>query len=239
MSKLVHQLTAADRASITRHFLHLDESDRRLRFGTALDDEGIRSYCGKLDFDQGAVFGVYGESLELDGVAHLALWHGAAEVGLSVLARARGAGIGGLLFDRAALHARNLGIAELFMHCLRENEAIRHIAKRAGMRIISEAGEADAYLELPKPTPLTIGQELYEQQCALIDWTLMHQVAQAERVGQTLDAATLDAATLGGVTLGAATLNAATLGAAAPRLPVPPFSISRGVGSSRNTRVFL
>ena len=247
MSKLVHQLTAADRASLTRHFLQLDESDRRLRFGIAIDDDGIRSYCGKLDFDQGALFGVYGASLELDGVAHLALWNGAAEVGLSVLSRARGAGIGGLLFDRAALHARNMGIAELFMHCLRENEAIRHIAKRAGMRIISEAGEADAYLELPKPTPLTIGQELYEQQCALIDWTLMNQLAQAERAGQSVNttvrkasarkASTPKASTPKASTRRASTVNASAVTASAKCRPAPPSSILRAADSSRNTRV--
>lgn len=182
MSKLVHQLSSADRERIFRHFSLLDAEDRRLRFGATLDDGGIRSYCNSLDFDKGAVFGVFGASLELDGVAHLALWKGAAEVGLSVLSGARGAGIGSLLFNRAMLHARNGGVAELFMHCLRENAAIRHIAERAGMRIVSEAGEADAYLDLPLPTAFTVGQELYEQQCALIDWTLMNQLAQVERV---------------------------------------------------------
>lgn len=184
MSQLVHQLTPADRERIFRHFAQLNAQDRRLRFGTVLDDTGIRAYCDKLDFDKGAVFGVFGASLELDGVAHLALWPGAGEVGLSVLASARGTGVGSRLFDRAALHARNSGVAELFMHCLRENAAIRHIAKRAGMRIVSEAGEADAYLELPLATPFTVGQELYEQQCALIDWTLMNQLDQVERIAR-------------------------------------------------------
>ena len=218
MSQLVHQLGPADHARIAQHFLQLNDDDRRLRFGSVLDDAGIRSYCGKLDFDAGAVFGVYGNDLQLDGVAHLALWHGAGEVGLSVLTGARGAGIGGLLFDRAALHARNMGIAELFMHSLRENEAIRHIARRAGMRIVTEAGEADAYLELSKPTSLTIGQELYEQQCALIDWTLMNQLAQAQGL----------VAGVGGA-----------VSVLAPRLPAPPSSTSRAAGSSRNTRVCL
>jgi GNAT superfamily N-acetyltransferase len=184
MSQLVHQLTRADRERIHRHFLQLGNEDRRLRFGTVLDDTGIRAYCDKLDFEQGALFGVFGASLELDGVAHLAQWPGAAEVGLSVLASARGTGVGSRLFDRAMLHARNSGVAELFMHCLRENAAIRHIAKRAGMRIVSEAGEADAYLELPLATPFTVGQELYEQQCALIDWTLMAQLDQVERIAR-------------------------------------------------------
>lgn len=184
MSQLVHQLTHADRERIYRHFSQLGTEDRRLRFGTVLDDTGIRTYCDKLDFEKGALFGVFGSSLELDGVAHLALWPGAAEVGLSVLSSARGTGVGSRLFDRAMLHARNSGVAELFMHCLRENAAIRHIAKRAGMRIVSEAGEADAYLELPLATPFTVGQELYEQQCALIDWTLMSQLDQVERIAR-------------------------------------------------------
>lgn len=186
MSKLVHHLTQADRERIYRHFIKLDSEDRRLRFGSVLDDDGIRAYCDKLDFDKGAVFGVFGGSLELEGVAHLALWKGAAEVGLSVLASSRGTGIGTLLFNRAALHARNCRVAELFMHCLRENAAIRHIARNAGMRIIAEAGEADAYLELPMPTPFTVGQELYEEQCALIDWTLMNQLEQTERLARAV-----------------------------------------------------
>ncbi len=189
MSRLVHQLTRADLDRITRHFLKLDAEDRRLRFGFALDDGGICAYCAQLDFDKGALFGVFGvfgvfgalgrpdTGLELDGVAHLALWRGTGEVGLSVLASARGTGIGSLLFDRALLHARNSGVAELFMHSLRENAAIRHIAQRAAMRIVTDTNEADAFLELPPATALTLGQELYEQQCALIDWTLMHQVA--------------------------------------------------------------
>ena len=184
MAKLVHQLTLGDRERIYRHFVRLDAEDRRMRFGAALDDAGIRAYCDKLDFTAGALFGVFGVALELDGVAHLALWRGAAEVGLSVLSHARGAGIGGLLFDRAALHARNNGIAELFMHSLRENEAIHRIAKRAGMRIVTDAGEVDAFLALPPPDGLTLGQEIYEQQCALIDWTLMHLLEQGERLGR-------------------------------------------------------
>lgn len=187
MSRLVHQLTPADLGRITHHFLKLDAEDRRLRFGMQLDDAGIRSYCGRFDFDKDALFGVFGQiegapdgGFALDGVAHLALWRGTGEVGLSVLAAARGQGIGSLLFDRALLHARNSGVAELFMHSLRENEAIRHIARRAGMRIVTDAHEADAFLELPLATPFTVGQELYEQQCALIDWTLKHQMVRAK-----------------------------------------------------------
>jgi len=180
MSKLAHPLTQGDRERISRHFLKLGSEDRRLRFGTALEDAAIEAYCAQLKFEQSALFGVFGPSLELDGVAHLALWPGAAEVGLSVLEHARGYGIGSLLFARAALHARNSGVSELFMHCLRENAPIRRIAERAGMRIIVDSGEADAFMELPLPTPFTVGQELYENQCALVDWTLMSQVAQPD-----------------------------------------------------------
>lgn len=89
-------------------------------------------------------------------------------------------------------------------------------ARRAGMRIVTEAGEADAYLELPGPTPLTIGQELYEQQRALVDWALMNQLAAAH---------------------GVAAVFGRTASVSVPRLRVPPSSIVRAAGSSRNRRV--
>ena len=83
----------------------------------------------------------------------------------------------------------------------------------------------------------------------LFDWTLMIQVAEAERVGQIVNASSVDvssvdvsrlnasAVTASAVTASAVTASAVT--ASAKRLPAPPSSISRVAGSSRNTRVCL
>ena len=46
-----------------------------------------------------------------------------------------------------------------------------HIAKKAGMEIQREYGEADAYLRLLPPSPGTVMQEALEEQFATIDYT--------------------------------------------------------------------
>jgi hypothetical protein len=47
-----------------------------------------------------------------------------------------------------------------------------HIAKKAGMEIKREYGEADAYLHLPPPSPASVMREALEEQAALIDYAV-------------------------------------------------------------------
>jgi hypothetical protein len=47
-----------------------------------------------------------------------------------------------------------------------------HIAKKAGMEIERDYGEADAYLRVLPPSPGTVLQEAIEEQFATIDYTL-------------------------------------------------------------------
>ena len=44
-----------------------------------------------------------------------------------------------------------LDVDTLYMQCLSSNQTMMHIAKKAGMEIHREYGEADAYLRLPPP----------------------------------------------------------------------------------------
>ena len=94
----------------------------------------------------------------LVGVAHVALFEGAAELGLSVLPSHRRRGIATALFDRGALHARNRGIVELFVHCLSAVRAMRRIARNAGMRVLVEGAGTDAWIELQPATAFTLGR---------------------------------------------------------------------------------
>jgi hypothetical protein len=59
----------------------------------------------------------------------------------------------------------------LYMQCLSSNQTMMHIAKKAGMEIKREYGEADAYLQIPPPSPGTLLQEALEEQVATIDYT--------------------------------------------------------------------
>ena len=182
---LVKQLAERDRRRMLKHFMALDDSDRLLRFGTVLPDEQVGAYVGKIDLRRDTVYGVYNQVFKLVAVGHLAFApkeqltavnvtttkDKVAEFGVSVSKSARGLGIGTRLFERAAIHCRNCDVDTLYMHCLSSNQTMMHIAKKAGMEIQREYGEADAYLRLLPPSPGTVMQEAIEEQFATIDYT--------------------------------------------------------------------
>ena len=192
---LVKQLQERDRRRMARHFLSLDKSDRLLRFGTVLPDEQLQAYVDRIDFSRDSVYGVYNRMFRLVAVGHLAFSPkekipvGAAattkdrvaEFGVSVSASARGNGIGSKLFERAAIHCRNVDVDTLYMHCLSSNQTMMHIAKKAGMAIQRERGEADAYLRLMPANPASMLQEAMEEQVATLDYNFKANKRFAEK----------------------------------------------------------
>jgi GNAT superfamily N-acetyltransferase len=171
----VRALSSIDRVELERHFLALDPADRRLRFGATIGDATVRAYVKRIAFDRDTVFGVADDNLRLLGVAHLARLEGAAELGISVLKGHRLQGVGGALMARAVMRARNVGLRTLFMHCLAENEAILHLARKLGMDIVTDAPEADARLSLPPADASSFFGEVLEQRVALFDHALKTQ----------------------------------------------------------------
>lgn len=181
----IKELNERDRRALLEHFLALNDDERLLRFGSVLPDELVTRYIQKINFARDAVFGVYNDNLELVGVGHLAfIPSGAlpgmerktareriAEFGVSVLAPYRGQGIGTRLFERAAVHCRNNDVDTLYVHCLASNAPMMHIAKKAGMQIHREQGEADAYLTLPPADPSSVMREAFDEQVATLDYS--------------------------------------------------------------------
>lgn len=173
----VQRLNSRHREEIARHLLQLPDEDRRLRFGHVIRDDAIRAYVAGIDFARDRVFGINGEALELVGVAHLALdpAASAAELGLSVDPRRRGNGHGYALLKRALLHAANIGCRVLFMHCLAENAIMMHLARKAGLLLVLEGGEADGRLKLDRRRHGSALLEAVADQVALIDNLLKQQ----------------------------------------------------------------
>lgn len=183
---MVKQLAERDRRRMLKHFMALDDADRLLRFGTVLPDQQLAGYVNRIDFARDTVYGVYNKVFRLVAVGHLAFApkeqmsmasgttdkERVAEFGVSVSRSARGLGIGSKLFERAAIHCRNSDVDTLYMHCLSSNQTMMHIAKKAGMEIAREYGEADAHLRLLPPSPGTVLKEAIEEQFATIDYTL-------------------------------------------------------------------
>lgn len=179
----IRSLGVSHRERIAQHLLALDEHDRYLRFGYLANDEQIRRYVKGLNFERDEIFGIYNRKLELIAMAHLAYspdrsYDSCAEFGVSVLKTARGRGYGGLLFDRAVMHARNYGVSLLFIHALSENTAMLKIARNAGATVERAGAETEAYLRLAPATLDTQMSEMVEEQIARTDYRLKVQAKQ-------------------------------------------------------------
>jgi GNAT superfamily N-acetyltransferase len=168
----IRELSRLERTALEPHLLALHGDDRRLRFGAPLNDDAVRAYVARIDFERDAAFGVYDDALRLVGAAHVARGNGHAELGVAVLPVNRGCGIGRALLARAHLRARNWGVRALFMHCLTENAAMMHLARMQGMQIVVDSGEADAWLTLPPADASSHFGEVFAQRVALFDYAL-------------------------------------------------------------------
>jgi GNAT superfamily N-acetyltransferase len=178
----VQRLTEGSRPELSRHFLSLDREDVRLRFGVVIPAAAIAEYVERIDFDTDAVFGVHDEELALMAVAHVAFTEDMAELGVSVLPGHRGRGLGSALLARAAEHVRNRFVTRLFMYCLAENAAMMHIARKLGMKICIDTGEADAFLKLAPADPASVTGEFVEQRLALFDYALKSQAMRIKEL---------------------------------------------------------
>jgi GNAT superfamily N-acetyltransferase len=188
-SVFVKELTPRMRRRLLKHFIALSAADRLLRFGSIVSDDVITRYVDNIDFSRDTVFGVYDRRLRLLGVGHLAfalrgpaVGSGVtekalvAEFGVSVAAAARGKGVGSALFERAAIRCRNADVDTLTMQCLSSNKVMMHIAKKAGMEIHRDYGEADAYLKILPADPGSVMHEAWQEQAATLDYTVKANV---------------------------------------------------------------
>jgi GNAT superfamily N-acetyltransferase len=156
---LTARLREPDRAALEAHFLALGSEDRRLRFGAPIPDEVVQAYVARIDFVRDGAFAVQDDAGRIAAAVHVAFTQDSAELGLSVLPDFRGQGLGNALFARAVTHLRNRGAREVFVHCLTENGAMMHLARKHRMRIVQEGGETDARLAVDPPDAFTFYDE--------------------------------------------------------------------------------
>jgi RimJ/RimL family protein N-acetyltransferase len=124
-------------------------------------------------------------------MAHLAFsvdphWATCAEFGVSVDQKMRGRGLGARLFERAVMHARNQGVALLFIHALSENTPMLKIARKAGARVERDGSESDAYLTLPVANIDSQVNEMIEEGMADLDFQIKARAKQFMQILHTL-----------------------------------------------------
>lgn len=159
----------SEKTRVVMHLHSLGADDRRLRFGSVVDDNFITRYVDDYWNKQGAWFGTFDGSV-IVAVVHVAINGDEAELGLSVDPQYRGKKLGQKLFERAAFYIKSKNIKHVFMHCLSENAAMRHLAHKYGMTLVTQYGETDARAAIDFPyNPLDPINEAVAQQLALYD----------------------------------------------------------------------
>lgn len=166
---LPRKLSLLDKTKLVVHLTSLEGEDRRLRFGGTVSDDYIKSYIENSFKTDSKWFGVDHIDGHLVAACHVAIVNNEAELGCSVDKDYRGQGLAQLMFDRAVTWLRTRGITHVFMHCLTENQAMRHIAKKNSMVVVSEYGESDARVNIEPATPSTIAKDVYMDRVALYD----------------------------------------------------------------------
>lgn len=162
------KLTVLDKDKIVEHLLSLQGEDRRLRFGAMVSDNFIENYVHSSFNTTSKWFGCE-EDGRIVSACHAAVFNNDAELGCSVDKEYRGHGLAQLMFDRAVTWLRTQGIKEVFMHCLTENQIMRHIARKNEMAVVSEDGETDAVVGIQPATPATLAKDAYLDRMALYD----------------------------------------------------------------------
>ena len=190
----IRSLGENHRARIASHLKALDAHDRYYRFGFAANDEQIDRYVTGLDFERDEIFGIYNRNLVLIAVAHLAYApdtgaNPSAEFGVSVLAQARGRHYGTRLFERAMMHARNVGVNRLYVHVLSENAAMLKIASHAGATFVRDGAETEGHLVLLPATLNSHLTELVEEHLAQANYQIKLQARQIRNTFSSLQSA--------------------------------------------------
>ena len=178
---IARKLNVLDIEKLVDHLCSLQGEDRRLRFGVGLTDEAIRNYVEKSFKDEKSQWFGCDSKGKIVSACHVAIYNNEGELGCSVDKEYRGQGLAQEMFDRAVIYLRRNEITEVYMHCLTENQVMKHIAKKNDMVVISCDGETDAKVKVEPPTPVTIYKDAYLDRVALYDMLIRSQSEVYER----------------------------------------------------------
>jgi len=149
---IIRTLTVFERDAVKNFYLALSTDDRCKRFCCRISDETISEYLDGLDFARHTILGAFNEHAQLIGLAELALAPAESEMAFSVRQDMRCQLIGTKLMERLLLRARTCGVRKVLVMFLSENTPMRRMAKRAGMLVETDVGEAYASRELLAPS---------------------------------------------------------------------------------------
>lgn len=166
----IRTLFAHERFRYAQHLCSLDAEARRLRFGYAISDEGIRESVAGLARIPHAILVHEDDTLAIAGAVLVTSDDRAlAELAFSVDGAWRRQGLATNLARRAVLWARNRDITQIGIYCLTENVSMRRLARRIGVHFQIEGPDCEGTLVLPRRTPFSLMEEMVGERRGLVD----------------------------------------------------------------------
>ncbi len=139
----------------------LNAEDRRLYFGIAVSDDYINDLVKRIESEPTQHnFLVSYNCTGWLGVLHMAQVNSRSiEFGLSVFEEYRNLGIGSDLLKEGILWARNRGYQCLYLHCVKWNTAMSHLATKHDLEMSLQDGDIDVMARLAPPSWYSLQQE--------------------------------------------------------------------------------
>ena len=143
-------LTPGEMLLLREHLLRLDPESRRQRFNGAISERFVERYITNYITDGTLVIGYIVDG-EMRGVAEL---HppdqpgSSPEIAFSVEKVFRSQGVGSILFERVIHEARIKGYDNLKMTTDHNNEGMKALARKFGVRMEFRKGESTGILKL-------------------------------------------------------------------------------------------
>ena len=169
---------ALDLQKLKQHFYDdVVGDDRRLRFGGIVKNDYIDEY---IDFPKMSdMWFVVEDEGRIVATCHVAYQKddNSAELGLTVSPDYRNQKLGQQLFDRGVTWARMMGAESIFMHCLTENHAIQHIARKSGMTVVTlyPSDESQASIKIDKSRFAAGFEDVIMENMAVYDNVMRNQ----------------------------------------------------------------
>ena len=159
-----------------QHLKSLDTQDRFTRFGYSASDYNIDQLILHILYhpEQHHLFVArHSTDNRAIGFTHLAQCDRGWELAVSVTRTQQGLGIGNQLMAYAIDWARTHGVDSVFMHCIRDNQRIQHLATKHGLSVIERSGQdITAQVSLPPPTPSDYTVDFVREQQDLMEQML-------------------------------------------------------------------
>lgn len=129
---LPRRLGGDARPGVLAHLLALAPAERVARFNAPQSDASIRAYAARIDFARDLVLAIGPPAHPPVALAHLGVAGACGELGFSVLAPWRGAGLATRLFEAVVAWAEGNGLERVL--CIEGHPAARRIVARLGLR---------------------------------------------------------------------------------------------------------